>query len=147
MSNENSKIIDDRTVYLIVKLAEKANKFLIRQLSEHDLKGLVPSHGDILVKLFQESPLTMKRLAREIGRDKSTITTLVDKLVGLGYVRKEPDPVDNRAKLVSLTKKGKALLPEFKNISVNLQSKLYSSLSDQEKETLVELLSRINKRW
>jgi DNA-binding MarR family transcriptional regulator len=39
-------------------------------------------------------------VARRSGQHKQVVGTIVDELEGMGYVRREPDPADRRAKLV-----------------------------------------------
>jgi DNA-binding MarR family transcriptional regulator len=89
----------------------------------------------------------MLELAKRIDRAKSTVTTLVNKLVTSGYVVKQNDPNDHRITYISLTKKGKALKPEIEEISRRLLENTYKSLSDQEKEAVVHGLEKILKHW
>ena len=147
MKKETDEAYGDRTVYLISRIREKANRLLIRELRSHNLQGIVPSHGDILVSLFLQPGLTMKGLAKKIDRDKSTVTALVDKLVRLGYVEKKVDPGDSRITLVSLTTKGLSLKPVFLEISRRLQERVYEHLTEKEKATLIDLLVKINQGW
>ena len=147
MKKETDEVYGDRTIYLISRIREKANRLLIRELGCHNLAGIVPSHGDILVSLFLQPRLTMKGLAEKIDRDKSTVTALVDKLVRLGYVEKKADPGDNRITLVSLTAEGRSLKPVFLDISEKLQERVYRNLTRKEKAALVELLGKVNQGW
>ncbi len=147
MKKEAEEVYRDRTVYLISRIREKANRLILRELASHQLTGIVPTHGDILVALFLQPHLPMKRLAEIIDRDKSTVTALVDKLVRLGYVEKKPDPSDNRINLVCLTSKGRALMPAFLDISSKLQARVYKNLTRKEKATLIDLLAKINEDW
>ena len=109
--------------------------------------GIFPSHGDILVALFMNTELTMKNMSKMIDRDKSTVTTLVDKLINLGYAKKRTDPVDNRVTLVSLTERGESLKPDFLDISRKLQERVYKTLTEPEKQTLINLLRKIDTNW
>ncbi len=68
-------------IHLIGKIHDKSNKFLIKELKKHNIKGIVPSHGDILGALCLADQLKMKELAGQINKDKSTVTTLVNKLI------------------------------------------------------------------
>jgi DNA-binding MarR family transcriptional regulator len=45
-------------------------------------------------------------LAARSGQHKQIVGTIVDELAALGYVRREPDPRDRRAKLVVPTERG-----------------------------------------
>jgi MarR family transcriptional regulator, organic hydroperoxide resistance regulator len=133
----------DQIISLISTIREKANRFIVQEMTSRGITGLVPSHGNILVFLFKNTTLTMKDLASMIGKDKSTITALVDKLVALGYVEKKKDEFDNRVVLVNLTEKGEALKPSFAEISNSLLSNVYDGISEEEKVQLVAILSKI----
>ena len=63
----------------IGKIRDKANSFLTKELMIRQLKGIAPSHGDIMGALFTNGDLPMKKLAEIINRDKSTVTALVKK--------------------------------------------------------------------
>ena len=134
-------------VALIAQIREKVNRFILQELDYHGIQGLAPSHGDILATLFQETVLPMGELARMIDRDKSTVTTLVDKLIALDYVEKVKDDPDSRVTLVKLTEQGKALKPDFEEISARLLSKVYEGISAEEQQGLVALLSRIRNNF
>ncbi len=130
-------------ISLISKVRENANSFIIAQMEAWGIKGLVTSHGDILCELFENGKLSMKDLTEKIGRDKSTVTVLVDKLLKHGYVDKARDDEDNRIVFVTLTKKGDELRPMFETISKELIATAYKEISQEEKERLIETLKKI----
>lgn len=86
----------------------------------------------------------MKEIAEIIDKDKSTITSLIHKLITLGYVKKKKDLSDNRIKMISLTAKGRALKPLFMEISDKLKTKAYQCVSEQEREILNILLAKLD---
>lgn len=149
MSNYNDYMKDDIGIplALIGRIKEKANRFLLLELKNHNIAGLAPSHGDILWALFKNKRLSMKRLAEFIDRDKSTVTALVNKLIKLGYIQKTPDSHDSRITLISLTKKGRGLKDDLIDISEKLLSKVYRNISAKEKAVLITLLTKINDNW
>jgi MarR family transcriptional regulator, organic hydroperoxide resistance regulator len=134
-------------ISLISKVRENANKFITDEMDKWGVKGLAPSHGDILSALLKHERLTMKELADKIGRDKSTVTVLVDKLIKQGYVEKTRDIEDNRVVFVSLTEKGRELKPMFDAISKDLISTVYKGISENEKEELIETLTKIKNNF
>jgi DNA-binding MarR family transcriptional regulator len=93
--------------------------------------------------LYKKPRLTMAEIAAKIGRDKSTVTALVDKLVRLGYVTKEKDTEDSRVVYVTLTHKGDELKPVFDAISKEVLDVLYLGISEKEKEDLIRILNKI----
>jgi DNA-binding MarR family transcriptional regulator len=127
----------------IGKIRDKAGAFLMQELKAHNMPGISPSHGDILWALLTHDELSMKEIAAMISRDKSTVTTLVNKLIDFGYARKKADANDSRISLITLTPKGKALQQDFWDISRNLRKKAYQGLTQEDKETLMRLLVKI----
>lgn len=133
----------DNTINLIGRIREKANKFLLKELSKLGLKNISPSHGDILAALFKYEEATMTEIANIIHRDRSTVTTLVTKLIRLEYVSSKKDPNDNRSSIIYLTKKGKELKSGFNEISHKLYMLEYKGFSDEEKVVFQRLLQKI----
>lgn len=132
---------------LISRIRENSNRFIVAELTGHGVKGIVPSHGDILMALFTGSPFTMKELAEKIHRTKPTVTVLIDKLVQYGYVTKEKCRLDSRVTYIKLTEKGFALKPSFEDISEKLQNILYDGLTTEDAEFLEQILRNINQNF
>ena len=137
----------DIIISLISRIREKANRFITTELSAHGLIGLKPIHGDLLLALFQYDRPTMKALAEIVDRKKSTVTTLVNKLVQLGYVQKAQDETDFRMFRISLTRKGRALKPHLLEISHALIAKVYNNIPEKEQRNIVKSLTKINATW
>jgi DNA-binding MarR family transcriptional regulator len=129
----------------IGRIRDKANTFLAAKLQEAGIKGVSPSHGEILWALLFSGELSMKKLAVKIHRDKSTVTALVNKLIQLGYVSKRTDESDSRVNLISLTQKGMNLKKDVMNISESLQERAYKGLKEEELVMLMKLLDRIDQ--
>ncbi|MEV4168021.1 MarR family winged helix-turn-helix transcriptional regulator [Nonomuraea sp. NPDC049709] len=78
---------------------------LFAKLAEQGHPRLRPRHGAVLAYLDEEGSRATD-LAAQSGQHKQVIGTLVDELVELGYVERQPDPADRRAKLIVPTEKG-----------------------------------------
>jgi DNA-binding MarR family transcriptional regulator len=133
----------DHIISLISKIRSKANKVIARELSERNIRGLSPSHGDILFYLFQNGSSSMTELAQKIDRDKSTVTALVKKLITLGYVQAVRDRRDSRVAVVSLTENGWHLKPDFDEISRILIDRVYGEFTPGEREVIVGWLEKL----
>ena len=77
MSNPNNFKGESIMLYknIISHISEvnwKANKVILNQLKTNGINGIVPSHGDILVKLFVHEKLTLSELAKQINKEKNT---------------------------------------------------------------------------
>ena len=131
-------------ISLVSRIRDKAGRIITHELSSRNIPGLAPSHGDILMLLFHSETVSMREIAKRIGRDKSTVTALVKKLIDFGYVQKEQDLKDSRVTLVKLTKSGRALKHDFDEISETLLQRVYKDFTEQEKEVMIDGLERIN---
>ncbi|MFG1709382.1 MarR family winged helix-turn-helix transcriptional regulator [Nonomuraea sp. M3C6] len=78
---------------------------LFAEVAEQGHPELRPRHGAVLAYLDEEGSRATD-LAAQSGQHKQVIGTLVDELVELGYVERQPDPADRRAKLIVPTAKG-----------------------------------------
>lgn len=137
----------NNAIALMSRIREKANKFIVRELANHGVEGIVPSHGEIMLHIFGDREYTMQEMARKIHRTKPTVTVLVDKLVNYGYVTKEKSPTDSRATIIRLTAKGRALGPIFRDISAKLNVVAYGGLSEEEAVALEKTLCSVSENF
>lgn len=82
----------DNTLSLVSNLRESINRALVKEMNTQGIEGLVTSHGDILTKLFKHGELPKSQIAVSIQKDKSTVTTLINKLISLDYVQTRKKP-------------------------------------------------------
>jgi DNA-binding MarR family transcriptional regulator len=82
---------------------------LDRRLAAAGYRDLRPRHGIVLAYLDERGSRATE-LAALSGRHKQLVGRTVDELEALGYVRREPDPADRRAKLVVPTPRGRAVM-------------------------------------
>ncbi len=132
--------------HTIANLRNHCNAFVMSRLAEEGVTELVPSHGAVLVVLYENGPLPMKEICERVHRDKSTLTVLVRKLEALDYVRREPDEKDNRVTILHLTEKGVAFRSLFEKISKELCRKIWGDAPDEEREVLCGQLAEITRR-
>jgi MarR family transcriptional regulator, organic hydroperoxide resistance regulator len=133
----------DHIIALLSGIRERAHALISAELERRGHPGLAPSHGAILARLYEQGALSMSVLAREIGRRKNTVTSLVRKLEAAGYVRRQEDPEDDRVTLVALTEKGEAFRADFKEVSDILLAKVWGRMDGPRKAKLVAGLEEL----
>ena len=139
---------DQYIVFFISRTKKKMISFIEKKLLENGLDGLIPSHGNILTALYENNgKLTMKKIAEITGKDKSTITPLVNKLLELGYITKVKDDTDKRITYVILTSKGNQIKDRYKAISDDVYETAYKDFSQEEKELFLESLKKLNNNF
>jgi len=87
--------------------------------------------------------LTQSELSTKMLVSRANITGLIERLEREELVFREGDPSDKRVLRVYLTDKARRLMDAFLPIHNNFIDKAMSSLSGQEKETLVSLLEKL----
>lgn len=101
--------------------------------------GLQPSHQVIFASLGPEGA-RLTELAARAAMTKQAMGQLVDDLERLGYVERVPDPADGRAKLVRLTRDGRAFLDDAAEVVADIWSDYAELLGERE---LARLQSRL----
>ena len=140
---------------LIAQIHTEATNYLDAKLQAEGLSKLATSHGFIIFTLSRNKdeetselkPMTMSEIAQKVGKDKSTTTVLIEKLVKLGYVHREKSTFDSRVWLISLSEKGKSYTNQMEQISKELSEKFYEGFSEDEKKTVFSLLKKIQSNF
>ncbi len=120
-----------------------SNQYLMLQVERSGLRGLAPSHGDILVQLFAFDQMSMSELSQRISRDPSTVTALVKKLVTMGLARTGKSLQDRRSTVVSLTERGRTLRDDFEGISARLESLWHDGVDERDLATMMRVLEKV----
>ena len=134
----------DNTIKLLSRTKEYADQVIIEALKKMGVDGVVPSHGEIIATLFKQEELTMTDIASKISRDKSTVTTLVKKLIKAGILSTRPNENDKRSSYVYLTTKGRTLEQGFKDISEELYRIQYLDITEEERYIFRQVLIKMN---
>ena len=87
--------------------------------------------------------LPLSQLAERLSCVKSNITQLVDRLEADGWVAREPDPRDRRAKLAALTAEGRKAVKEGARVLAAAEREVLSRLSRDEAQQLSSLLGKM----
>ncbi|WP_419881517.1 MarR family winged helix-turn-helix transcriptional regulator [Peribacillus sp. B-H-3] len=140
-------MIKYNTASMVGKIRDAVNNTIVSELNKHGVNGISPSHGDILVCLYEKNGLSVKELVKKIHRTQPTVTVLIDKLQKLGYVERIKSWEDSRVTLINLTEKGIQLEPIFHEISKKLNTMIYGGFTDSEKEQVEHLLEKILNRF
>ncbi len=90
----------------------RAYKPILEQL------GLTYTQYIAIVALWENDNQTVSGLGEKLFLESNTLTPILKKLEGMGYLRRQRDPTDERQVLVSLTDAGRRL--REKGLTMNL---------------------------
>jgi DNA-binding MarR family transcriptional regulator len=97
----------------------------------------------VLAALTVEPGRTQLALAHDLGLDKTTLTTLLDRLEASGLIIRSLDPHDRRARIPELTAAGRQIQSEVTSARDRAEAELLSAFSKDEQKLLRTLLSRL----
>jgi len=92
--------------------------------------GLTHPQYLVMLALWGEQPLTVRRLAGMLQLDSATLSPLLKRLEALGYVERRRDPADERSLAISLTAKGQALREQALNVPPTIVERLGMDLPE-----------------
>ena len=113
---------------------------------EHRLTEITPAQANALMVLFQaREPLKARELAGRLGLTEVTVGRFVKALESAGWVRREPDPQDSRARLVRPTRKAYRALPRFIAVSNEMLDTAFEGFSAAEIRRVADTVERLRR--
>jgi DNA-binding MarR family transcriptional regulator len=105
--------------------------------------GISPPHFGILRWIHANEGKNQRELASHLGVVPSRLVVLLDELETKGLVARERSAEDRRNQQLQLTRKGSQLLEKVERIATAHDADLGSSLTAPERETLIELCTKL----
>jgi DNA-binding MarR family transcriptional regulator len=97
-------------------------------------------HYDIMRVLKDEGTLHPSKIGEKLIIAKAHMTHLIDKLVEVGYVKREMGASDRRTFNITITDAGRRVLDEQDSMVINAVKEVMSELSEKELESLASSL-------
>jgi DNA-binding MarR family transcriptional regulator len=93
--------------------------------------------------LTDKGPLSQKELAQIAGVEQPTMAETLERMERAKLIRRQPNPNDKRASLISLTRRGRARFPKAMALLLEGEREATMGLSAGELVLLRELLARV----
>ena len=100
--------------------------------------GLTMPQFSILMQLHYKGSCGMSEISEHFDISNAAASQLAEKLVQGGYIERDEDPNDRRAKQIQLTSKGRKLIETGVNERYRWMDDLTSKLSAEEKLQVAE---------
>lgn len=110
--------------------------------------GLTPPQYAVLrlIGTSEKGMLTMSEIGKQMVVTYANVTTVVDNLEKLDYVRRIRDSVDRRCVRVKLTPKGSRLFWKIRSAHVSQVEQLMKVLNDQELQNLLSYTEKLRSK-
>jgi DNA-binding MarR family transcriptional regulator len=140
----NAHLLRDHIVDRTCRLADA----MIRMSSRHINERWKVRHTDLrlLNVLDGEEPLSVNEISRRALVDQAWVSRSLRALEGRKLVERGSDPVDSRLTLVSLTRRGRDTLDEFRPWAAWSEKLLLSGVDEKKLKALMDQLEANTER-
>ncbi len=135
---------DDSSGVHLWLLLMKAYRSMVRH-AERSIVSLDMCISDfgVLEVLLHKGPQSVSEIGRRVDLTSGSITTAIDRLEERGLVTRSEHAADRRARVVSLTRDGKARITHVFAGHKTAMDRAAHGLSKAERGTLIELLRKL----
>lgn len=107
--------------------------------------GLSMPQFSLMTQLYHRGACGMSGISEQFDVTPAAASQMVDKLVQSGYIVREEDPNDRRAKTLNLTPKGRQLIDAGNEERYRWVADLAGKLNAEERAQIVEALERMTR--
>src|SRR5215813_5068315 len=111
--------VADRPTWLLSRANVRAQDLLAQAFARQGLRGY---HFRLLAALDQYGPSSQADLGRHTGIDRSDVVAALNELVERGLAQRDPDPADGRRNVVTVTRRGRAMLERLDDALDDVQA-------------------------
>ena len=131
--------------FLISRSAHAVRRLIAKSLADRQ-SSVTPEEAMAVLLIGQFGARTMSKLAEGLGRDRTTVTRLLDALEKKGYVLRESAANDRRSTLVFLSEQGIEFEATLAADNLQMINQLTEGIDAKEMETTMAVLRKIQDR-
>jgi len=132
--------VANRPTWLLGRANARSQALLADAFAHTEMRGY---HFRVLAALEEHGPTSQADLSRTTGIDTSDVVAAVNHLASRGYVRRQPDEVDRRRNVISITKSGLTAVERVGRVVDRVQDVVMAPLSEKERKTFLRLLAKL----
>ncbi|MFI6095998.1 MarR family winged helix-turn-helix transcriptional regulator [Lentzea sp. NPDC051213] len=121
-------------------------KELFTRLAEVGHGEMRPRHGAVMAYIAPAGTRASE-LSERSGQHKQVVGTLIDELERLGYVSRQPDPADRRAKLVVPTELGRDQMLQAAKIIAEIEDGFARRVGTEKFSAFKEVFAEIARTY
>ena len=116
----------------------------------HTMRHISEGKGSqkrVLIILWETKGMTQRALTERLGIQPGSVSEVIGKLEASGLILRTPSEIDRRTTDIRLTEAGEVLAQDAYIHRKKRHQQMFDALSDEEKDTLLQLLQKINIDW
>ena len=139
----NEKLESDLDLFMLIGQIQKLSTKRFVQNSHNYKLDISLDQWIVLGPVWKNEGISQKNIADYCGKDKTSVTKIIDTLEKKNLVVRVSDQLDHRIKRIVLSNKGKKLFLDALPVMKQTRNELRTGINDQEIETLKNILTKI----
>ncbi len=107
--------------------------------------GLSQGEAHILAHLASGRPATVAELHHALAHKRSTLTSILDRLVERGFLLRDVSPADRRSFVVTLTKRGRQAAGSVHRHLADLERAVLADVSEAERRGFEKVIAAVER--
>ncbi len=132
--------VDSEITWLLHRAAQRMRSATGEEAEKH---GLQLRDYIVMSALHMKPNLTQGELGKELGLDKTTLMSQLDRLERMGLVVRRSDPRDRRARIPEITEAGRALCAQVASACSRVEAAALSGFSQRQVQIFRRMLFEI----
>ncbi|MFC4776551.1 MarR family winged helix-turn-helix transcriptional regulator [Paenibacillus sp. GCM10023252] len=122
----------------------QVRRLIFTEWNKNNVHGLGMTHGKMLILLSEQGPQKASALADALSITSGAITGIADRMIELGYIKRERSEQDRRIVMMELTEEGQALVSKIMKVRQELMLKLFHGMSAEEMSQAIDIFRRMS---
>ncbi len=126
----------------MAKIRQVGGRISERILKQYNVE-INSAQGRIMFALWQKDSISINELANKTQLKKSTLTSMLDRLEKMGYIRRQRSKTDRRKILIKRTKKDRTMEKKYVEVSEEMTKLFYKGFSKDQIDRFEKDLEQI----
>ena len=119
--------------FLTAKIHQISGRVFAKLLKKHEIE-INPAQGRIMFVLWKKDNIPIQELVEKTSLTKTTLTSMLDRLESMGYIRRVPSQIDRRKINIQLTAKDQELHDKYRQVSQEMTELYYDGMSEAQRD-------------
>ena len=133
----------DRTIGWLLHDVARLMRKQFEQVARAQELGLTRAQASVIAHLSRQEGVNQACLAQIMEIEPITLVRLLDRLEELGFVERQADPTDRRARLLRLTPAAHAVLERIRAIAADVLDDACAGMPEERRALLADILTEM----
>ena len=133
---------DYQLALLLDRFVRRMHSVLHTKAASFDADKIGPLGAMALLTVSDLGPTPIQSITARLARDKSQMTRVIHMLEEKGMITRETSATDSRVTVISLTRKGEAMVVTHRNAVAETIHEVLGPITEDERGAMIRILER-----